>query len=84
MKTTTKIRLKKCDREMSREGFDGLTWDISNIEHGIVRRESGYANASDLEDLKKRLAHKKALRDSAIIICETEDQKNIMAENSWK
>ncbi len=69
---------------MSREGFESLAWDISNIEDGITRRESGFANASDLEEMKNRLARKKALRDSAIIICETEDQKNIMAENSWR
>lgn len=83
MKTTT-IRLKKCEREMSREGFESLAWDISNIEDGITRRESGRANASDLEDLKKRLEYKIRLRDSAIILCDTDAQKNIIAENSWK
>lgn len=84
MKTTTTIRLKKCDREMSREGFDRLTWEINNIREGVARRESGRANASDLEDLKKRLEYKIRLRDTAIILCDTDAQKNIIAENSWK
>lgn len=84
MNTIAKIRLKKRDREMSREGFERLAWEISNLTDGITRRESGFVNASDLEDLKKRLEYKIRLRDTAIILCDTDAQKNLIAENSWK
>lgn len=76
-------KLTKRQREMSREHFDRLNWDIGNITEGIQRRERSKKTWSDLPQLRVELAIAIHLRDQAIIICETEDDMNNIAENSW-
>jgi len=78
-------RLTKRQREMSQERFNSIVWQIGNIEAGIIRREaSGNDNAiAELPGLRNRLKALVNLRDQAVIICETNDDMNIIAENSW-
>jgi hypothetical protein len=76
-------RLTKRQREMCREEFDSIAWEINNLEFGIMNRERN-GNVAEIPEMRNRIEMLKNLRSQAIIICETYDEMNIIAENSWR
>jgi hypothetical protein len=78
-------RLTKSQREMSREEFDHITWEIQNLQFGIMNRERmGTEPAlAEIPGLRDRIRMLGTLQNQAIIICETENEMNDIAENSW-
>lgn len=75
-------RLTKRQREMSREEYDHIAWEINNLTFGIMNRERN-GNVAEIPELRNRIEMLTNLRARAIIICETQDEMNIIAENSW-
>ena len=68
---------------MSQETLDRLNWDINNIQDGIQHRNRA-GDTADIPELMKKLSAKKHLRDNAIVICKTDDDFDIICENSYR
>lgn len=75
-------RLTRRQREMSREEYDHIAWEINNLTFGIMNRERN-GNVAEIPEFRNRIQMLQNLREQAIIICETSDEMNIIAENSW-
>jgi hypothetical protein len=78
-------KLSKRQREMSRETLENNQTKISILKSGIAGRENGtIENNSDLADLRAKLEYLEAVNAQAIIICETDADMDIIAENTWR
>lgn len=76
-------KLTKRQREMSRDTYKQLAWNIENYKNGIARREASGGTADDLPEMREQLQRWQNLYAVAIIICETQGEYNDICENSW-